>query len=370
MARITRRAFAVTALGAASMALANVGTMAQSSDIDAAIAWAKENLPNSTPEIIKAAAGEGQLVLTLQGWGDDVTTTALIKKFNERYPFLNVTYTMQNGAQIVKKFGAEQSSGKGVTDYLQLPSDRAALDKMIADGAFAQFVVSQDAAYPDDAKQAGYWYPWLRQSNVTVYRPDALTAEEKELVRTYAGLGDPRFKGRLGIISGATSNGKTGSYLLQFGSDPSVWERLVANKPVVKPSAAPMLDALMAGEYDVALMSGLPTAVTAKKAGAPIEFLITTPSPVLFGPGAISSIAPHPNAAKLFADWAMSKEGSSIWTALVDVPPARSDVPDPPFMREPWFYDDRQANKPLDWKAYAVEAQKVLDRFQADMQGG
>ncbi|WP_417725691.1 ABC transporter substrate-binding protein [Salipiger sp.] len=370
MTKFTRRAFAAMTTGAAALALSLGAVSAQNSDVGAAIEWAKTNLPASTPEIIRAAAEEGNLTLTLQRFGDDITTQAMIAKFNEHYPFIKVDYTMQNGSQIVKKFSAEQASGKGITDYLQFPSDQIQLGKFIDDGAFGEFVISDDSVFPDTAKQSGTWYPWLRQSNVTVYRVGALSDEEIELVKSYKGLTDPRFKGRIGMISGSTSNGRTGSYLLQYGDDPSLWDGLVANTPIVRPSSGPLLDGLMSGEFDVALMSGFPTAALAAKQGAPLEFLITSPSPVLFAPGLISSIAPHPNAAKLWADWGMSQEGQALWVELVGVPSARDDVPKPWVYDQSWFFDDRSVNAPLDWKDYSEKEQKVLETFQSQMQDG
>lgn len=368
--RLSKRAIAAMTAAAFSIGFSAGAAVAEDAEVEAAIEWAKINLPNSTPEIIRAAADEGNLTLTLQRFGDDITTQEMIEKFNERYPFINVDYTMQNGSQIVKKFSAEQSSGKGITDYLQFPSDQIQLGKFIDDGSFSEFVVSDDGIYPEAGKQSGVWYPWLRQSNVTAYRVGALTDEEIEMVKTYKGLTDPRFKGRIGMISASTSNGRTGSYLLQYGVDPSLWDGLVANAPIVRPSSGPLLDGLMAGEFDVALMSGFPTAALAAKQGAPIEFVITSPSPVLFAPGLISSIAPHPNAAKLWADWGMSQEAQALWVELVGVPSARDDVPKPWVYDRPWFYDDRSVNDPLDWQDYSEKEQTVLETFQSQMQDG
>jgi ABC-type Fe3+ transport system substrate-binding protein len=365
-----RSVLRMAALGAGSSLLAGglprVAHAQAPGDVAKAIEWAKANLPKSTPEIITAAAKEGKLTLTLQQFGDDETQTAMIKKFREHYPFIEVSYTQQNGAQIVNKFTAEMRAKRGVSDYLMLPSDVTQIDKYIAAGAFSDFTISQDSAFPDGTKRSGVWYPWLRQTNVTVYRKDAVTKEEKELLRTYKGLGDPRFKGKLGIIAAATSNGLTGSYILQ--KDPAIWNALVANKPIVKPSSGPLIDGLLAGEFNVALMSGYPTAALAAKNGAPLEFVISTPSPVLFAPGVISSLAPNPNAAKLWQDWGMSKEGQDLWVNLLGVPSVRSDVSQPWSEKQPWFFDDKAANKPMDWADFVKKSPEVLAKFQKDLQ--
>jgi iron(III) transport system substrate-binding protein len=39
--------------------------------------------------------------------------------------------------------------------------------------------------------------------------------------------------------------------------------------------------------------------------------------------------APHPNAAKIFINWLLSKEGSTAWSRVVEKYMARVDVPGP-----------------------------------------
>lgn len=368
--KISRRAViggAGAAVAASSLPRVSV---AQGADVAKAIEWAKANLPASTPEIIQGAAKEGKLVLTLQQFGTDETTAALIRKFRERYPFVNVTYTAQNGVQIMQKFSAEQSAKKGITDYLQLPSNALDVNRLIEQGALTPFLISQDSAFPDVAKgQKGYWYPWLRQHNATAYRKGALNEEEKKLVRTFKGLADPRFKGRLGILGANTSNALMGSYILQTDTDASLWQGLAANKPKIKASSLPMIDALLSGEFDIALMCGFPTAAVSARDGAPLEFVITSPSPIMYAPGAISSLAPNPNAAKLWQDWGMSKEGQDTWVSLVGVPSARNDVAKPWAEQQSWFFNDLSVQKQVNWADFAAKEKEVLGRYQKDLQG-
>jgi iron(III) transport system substrate-binding protein len=339
-------------------------------DVAKAIAWAKTNLPASTPEIITAAAKEGKLTLTLQLHGDDAANTALVKKFNEHYPFVNVSYTLQTSTQVMQKFSAELNAKRVLSDYIHLPSDLQQSNKYIESGAIAQFVISQDAAFPDKAKRRGIWYPWFRQHGVTAYRVGAVSAEEKQLLRTFKGLGDPRFKGRLGITAVNNSISVTGSYVLQTDSDPSLWERLVANQPKVKPSSAALTDGLLAGEYDVAIMDGFSTVAQAAKAGAPVELVISNPSPVIYAPGAITAAAPNLNAAKLWQDWAMSKEGQDLWIGMVGTPSARSDIVRPWVDQQPWFWEDEASHRPIDWDAFGKKTPEVVARFKKDIQGG
>ena len=267
----------------------------------------------------------------------------------------------------MKKFSAELIAKKGISDYVMLPSSLKETSVYIAAGALAEFVISEDIAFPQYAKQKGIWYSWLRQHSVTMYRVGALSDAEKQLVRTYRGLTDPRFNGRLGINNVTTSVTSAGCYAL-LKTDPSAWSGLAANKPVVKPSSPTLVDGLLAGEYDIALMSGFPTAASAAKIGAPVEFLITSPSPVLYAPGGISILAPNPNAARLWQDWAMSKEGMDLWTTLSGSIPSRTGIVNSWSQQQPWFFDDPTARVEIDWAEFTDKQQEIVNRFKADLQ--
>ena len=46
----------------------------------------------------------------------------------------------------------------------------------------------------------------------------------------------------------------------------------------------------------------------------------------------VAKEAPHPNATKVFVNWLLSKEGSSLVAPAIGYPSARSDVPTDHFM--------------------------------------
>ena len=73
----------------------------------------------------QAAAKEGKLTLLVQTSATDETLGGMIKKFHSRYPFVNITYTIQSTQQIMNRFTAEVSARRGITDWLTLPSNLA-----------------------------------------------------------------------------------------------------------------------------------------------------------------------------------------------------------------------------------------------------
>ena len=345
---------------------------AGSSSVDDAISWAKATLPNSTPEIIQAAAKEGHLTLTMLNMGGaPEVVTDMIKGFNKRYPFIAVESTTQSTLQLISKFNAEVNAKKGITDYINFPSNLKTTAELEKQGAILPFVISEDAAFPEPAKRKGLWYAWRTEYPTTVWRKGALKPEELKLIQTYEGLGDPRFKGRLAVASISNSAVAVGCYVIQKAGGDKVWAALAANQPHVKSSGPASLDGLLAGEYDVALLGGMMPNMVAAQRGAPIEFGVSAPFPPVYTPGGISSLAPHPNAAKLFQDWVMSKEGQETWVKVSGVGSVRHDISEKAWAeKQPWYFQDLSKQVEIDWDDFALKQADVIARFKKDIQAG
>ena len=345
---------------------------AAAGSIDEATKWAAVNLPNSTAEIVQAAAQEGHLVLTMLNQGGNLDVLrGLISGFNRRYPFVKVEFTAQSTLQLLNKFNAEIAAQKGTTDYLNFPSNLKTTLSLEQKGAILPFVISQDPRFPERAKHNGFWYAWRCDYPSTAYRKDALTEDEKKLVQHYSGIANPRFKNRLGIVSVENSATSSACYTLLTHADPSVWRGLVDNKPRVKSSSSALLNGLLAGEYDVALLGGMMPNIEAARQGAPVEFGISDPYPALYLPAGISRLAPHPNAAKLWQDWVMSEEGQRVWIEVSGAPSAREDVGEKAWVeKQPWFFKGAPTQTELDWDDFTLRLPEVVNRFQKDMKSG
>ena len=90
------------------------------------------------------------------------------------------------------------------------------------------------------------------------------------------------------------------------------WAKQAATHPMLYPSGAPMSDALVRGE--IAMGPLLYNAIYPKqKDGAPIKiFFPPEGAPVNPYASGIPKTAAHPNAARLFLNWCLSKEGQTF----------------------------------------------------------
>jgi ABC-type Fe3+ transport system substrate-binding protein len=87
---------------------------------------------------------------------------------------------------------------------------------------------------------------------------------------------------------------------------------LAKQRVVIRRGRALQTDLLAAGEIAVLVNNYHHIAVRVKQRGGPVDWLAFDPVSTAVGPLAINRLAPHPNAAKIFVDFSLSKEGQQI----------------------------------------------------------
>lgn len=162
-------------------------------------------------------------------------------------------------------------------------------------------------------------------------------------IKSYKDLLDPRWRGKIGVMDPV--RGGSGGKFVTVVSEIMGWDyfrKLVENKPVIFKDDRQMLDWLSHGKVAVTL-SVMSTEFTAfRKIGAPIAAVIPEEgSWVTAGSGSAGLIskAAHPNAARVFLNWLLSKEGQMATSKAAGFQSARLDVPtdflDPMFVVDP-----------------------------------
>ena len=135
--------------------------------------------------------------------------------------------------------------------------------------------------------------------------------------RSYAELAEPRWKDQVALVDPDT--GGTGLYLARFaaahGGLGLGWlARLRANGARLFFQSGQLTEAVASGRRAVGLDRDVEVA-EARRAGAPIECVFASEGlPLQFTVVAVNSRAPHPKAARLFADWLISAEGRQVVT--------------------------------------------------------
>ncbi len=151
-------------------------------------------------------------------------------------------------------------------------------------------------------------------------------------VKSYKDLLNPKWKGKI-IINDPTIAGAGSRWFATVADQFTGLEYmrdLVKQEPVLTRDQRLQVETLARGKYAIAI--GVQPDLQAEfvKLGAPIKTVIPEEGAWLGGgPGLISYFnrAPHPNAAKIFVNWFLSKEGQTLYSKTAQAESARLDVP-------------------------------------------
>lgn len=219
------------------------------------------------------------------------------------------------GSQILSRFQQELSAGRIAADVLT-HSDPAAARAMAKKGLFVPFKPKNFDSVPDAAKAADGSFIGQRLNIMTHYlRGDKIAPADEP--RTWDDLTAAKFKGKLAMADPSfTSLQVSVIGMMAKLKGWSFYEKLQANDVMVVPGNQQVADLLKRGERLVAV-GGLDSyAADLRAAGHPIKtlypadgiFIIPSPTSVVKG-------SPHPEAAKLFAQFMISDAVQSMFPA-------------------------------------------------------
>jgi iron(III) transport system substrate-binding protein len=227
------------------------------------------------------------------------------------------------------RISAEEAHQLGLVTCVSPPG--GALAAANAAGLIEPYVVDAMADYDPIYKPESHLYSGMYTLYLTTtYNTDLVS--EADAPKTFEDLLDPRWKGKMVWsdtrgISGPP--GFIGNVLQTMGQEKGMeyLRKLATQDIAANPgSQRAAIDTVIAGQYEIGLMTYNHHALISAGKGAPIAWVKM--EPLVANLGAISLIkgAPHPNAAKLFLEYFYSKEGAEV-IRDANYPPGHPDVP-------------------------------------------
>jgi iron(III) transport system substrate-binding protein len=257
-----------------------------------------------SPELIAAAKAEGKLVFYTANFAE--IEQLVIKQFNKRFPEIKVEMVRAPGGQLITRVRTEAAAGKLIADVVD-HSDRGLMLPM--EDLFQDYAPPNAADYNPDALISKRLWPRSTLAWSIAYNTELV----KNPPKSWMDLTKPEYDKMIGQVF-AQSGGTTWTRIMferqVLGED--YWKKQAATRPVLYPSGAPMADAVVRGE--VAMGPLLYNVIYQKqKDGAPVKmFFPPEGAPVNPYASGIPKTAAHPNAAKLFLNWCLSKEGQTF----------------------------------------------------------
>lgn len=174
----------------------------------------------------------------------------------------------------------------------------------------------------------GYWTSLYQLTFVLAYNTKLIQAND--VPETYDDLLKPRWKGKK-ILNDTESFIWFGALLQHWGMEKGLayFRKLAEQEQVFQRGARGRIQLVIAGEFPFTIGYG-PHAQGYMNKGAPLDWVPL--EPVVVSPISVllAKQAPHPNAAKLFIDFLLSKETHLKLREFSRIP-SRTDVePDPP----------------------------------------
>ncbi|MBI2988144.1 MAG: extracellular solute-binding protein [Deltaproteobacteria bacterium] len=276
-------------------------------------------------ELIEGAKKEGSLV-----WYTTVNleqSQYFLKQFEKKHPFIKTELFRAVSNKILNKVIADKNAGKVFADVVSMGGFQSYFLKK--KGLTVAYRSPEAEVVPAQFKDPeGYWVALYQNTSVIGYNTRLLN--EKIVPREYSQLLEPQWKGKLGMDD--SDEEWFANQCKIMGDDKCVnfLERLVGQNPKIIRGQNLLIQLMSAGEFPVAVIAYAGELENMKQRGAPVDWV--GPSPVLskIYPMAMIANAPHPNVAKLFIDFAFSKEGQTILRNFRRIPTRPDIEPDPP----------------------------------------
>lgn len=307
-------------------------------------------------KLLEGAKKEGEVV-----WYTSMAqehSKVVVDQFQKKYPFIKATFYRTGGGALLNKVLTEARAGRFAFDVVTARGEsiQAFKEKNLLDSYLSPETKMID---PDLFDKQGYWHAYYVVPNALGYNTNLVKKED--VPQTYEALLDPKWKGRK--ISMDTEN-----YLILQGLI-SAWGRekavsymrkLFAQDPVLTRGNTERVTITSAGEYPL-VIAYAHSIERAKFVGGPMDWIALEPAVVEIEPLLVGSKAPHPNAARLFLDFALSKEGQEILVGLQRIPVRKDVEPKPARLFRGY---QRVVEVPLDYKYFSENVKLFQEIFK------
>jgi iron(III) transport system substrate-binding protein len=275
-------------------------------------------------EVDDKARAEGRVVLYSCPGRENVEP--VVQEFERQHPGIKVQVSYGKGSQLQEKIRSEGRAGRPMTDVHSCGWN--GLYQFGREGYLEKYQSPQQSYFdPATVDKSGL----TLSHSAHIYGLVINTRwVGEEAPRSWSELADPKWKGKLAIQDPRPGGGGF-SWFVQMLTDANLGEnymRKMAQQKIFFGRTNDLVHSLLArGEYFVHIAGTEERATTEAPRSAPVKFL--KPRDGAFytriGIGLVKN-TPHPNAAKLYIDFALSEAGQKI-VADTGYLPLRKGVP-------------------------------------------
>src|SRR5687767_7507042 len=274
----------------------------------------------SASDVQTKAEAEGKMVFYAVFNAND--TKALTDGFKKEYPRIDATFYRATDAQLMQRILNEARAGKSLWDVAMVTSFYG--HDLKKRGLIAPYDSPERKFYRDGYKDPQATWTSI-YTNYAAFGYNTRGTAKAGVPKSYTDLLKPEWKGQIGMDSRAYE--WFGTMLQAMGEEKGLaYMRELAKQTQLRAGRTLLAQLVAAGEFTGALTAYSQTFEVLKPSGAPVEWVYLNPVFANIHPAGISAKAPHPNAARLFIDFVLSKRGQEIVRKMNRIPD-RTDTP-------------------------------------------
>ena len=301
---------------------------------------AAENWKPEWEKTLQAAKRDGEVVI----YGPhNPMYIPLWETFQKTYPGVKINFVPGKGSEHTQRILAERRAGKYLADLVMGGSST-----YLAYPPGAMEPLRPHLILPESYDESAWWQKKLWFADPQNQAAVILTGEvgtrrgsyntnlfDPKEIQSWWDLLKPKYKGKLGTFDPLVAGGGGETFVFFYYSPalgPQFIARLLTESDIlVTRNLEQGTDWLARGRIVFYVGSGQPV-MRAKQQGLPVDLL---PHPLkegeIMGGGscclALLSRAPHLNAARVFVNWVMSRDGQIAWQKYGETNSLRMDIP-------------------------------------------
>jgi iron(III) transport system substrate-binding protein len=270
--------------------------------------------------MVDGAKKEGKLIVYTATQPED--STKLIELYRSRYPFVDATFFRAGSAPLLNRILTETRAERFLFDVVSgKVSDLLLLQKK---GLLGKLASAELSSYPAQFKDPqGRWVDLYNNYYTIAYNINQLKAPEvpakwEDLLDAKWADGkitlDPRSYDWFFGMAAAWGKEKTNDFM----------RKLNQNRPALRDGNVLIANLLAAGEFPIAITYAH-LVERLRMRGAPVDWVAVKPMVAAPISIALPARPAHPNAANLFVDLVLSRDGAELLKSMGRVP-TRADV--------------------------------------------
>jgi len=273
-------------------------------------------------------------------------TMQVVHDFVQKYPFLDLEIHPLEAEALVTRVQTESRTGTPQCDVLI--GGGGVLQPLFEEKLLASYQSLERGAVSEALIDSeGYWSGYYVNSYVLGY--NTMLVKEQEIPKSYDELLDPRWKGNRIAIDG-TAHGLLRGLAAAWGEGKAVayLKRLADQQPVMARASITAVNSMHTGNVSMVIARAPVIQGYKNKLGSPIAWTSLEPTVAQIDAVMVSAQSPHPNAARLFVNYALSREGQDALADVQQIPVRRDMEPSskPALRGYKWFVErpDKHVN--------------------------